>query len=128
MKLASIFQLQFLARVSVLTCTLLLLSIFAFSQTVYITKTGNKYHTSGCQYLSKSKIAIQIDTAVERSYTPCSVCKPSVTSSKRTQGIAQFESEPGKSVNSSHCTALTKAGNRCSRMTKDVNGRCWQHQ
>lgn len=44
------------------------------SVTVYITKTGSKYHRSGCQYLSKSKIAISLDDAKSRGYTACSRC------------------------------------------------------
>lgn len=43
--------------------------------TVYITKTGAKYHSSGCRYLSKSKISISLESA-KRSYSPCSVCNP----------------------------------------------------
>ncbi len=31
--------------------------------TVYVTNTGEKYHTGGCQYLRKSKIAISLDDA-----------------------------------------------------------------
>lgn len=42
---------------------------------VYITKTGAKYHSSGCRYLSKSKIPISLESA-KRSYSPCSVCNP----------------------------------------------------
>jgi len=45
------------------------------SVTVYITKTGTKYHRDGCKYLSKSKIAISLEQA-KKSYGPCSVCKP----------------------------------------------------
>jgi hypothetical protein len=44
--------------------------------TVYITKTGSKYHRDGCRYLSKSKIAITLKQAKDSGYTPCSVCKP----------------------------------------------------
>jgi ABC-type Zn uptake system ZnuABC Zn-binding protein ZnuA len=44
-------------------------------QTVYITKTGAKYHRAGCRYLSKSCIPISLSDA-RRSYTPCSVCNP----------------------------------------------------
>ena len=46
------------------------------SVTVYITKTGTKYHTSGCSYLKNSKIAISKDTAIAQGYTACSRCKP----------------------------------------------------
>lgn len=45
------------------------------SVTVYITKTGEKYHRDGCRYLSRSKIAISLENA-KRSYSPCSVCNP----------------------------------------------------
>lgn len=44
--------------------------------TVYITKTGSKYHSSGCRYLSKSKIPISKSDAKARGYTACSVCRP----------------------------------------------------
>ena len=43
--------------------------------TVYRTRSGTKYHRSGCRYLSKSKIPISLEEA-KRSYGPCSVCKP----------------------------------------------------
>lgn len=127
MKAIPIFSLQVAARTCLLTCTLLLLSFCAFSQTVYVTNTGSKYHTSGCQYLRKSKIAIQVDSAIIQNYTACSVCKPQVSSSNRKQGIAETETA-SKGATSSQCAALTKAGNRCLRMTKEANGRCWQHQ
>lgn len=44
--------------------------------TVYITKTGSKYHRGNCRYLRKSKIPISLEEAKRRGYTPCSVCKP----------------------------------------------------
>jgi len=43
---------------------------------VYITRTGEKYHQSGCRYLSKSKIEISKKEAVKNGYTACKVCKP----------------------------------------------------
>ncbi len=43
--------------------------------TVYITRTGSKYHRSGCRYLSRSKIPISLDEA-RRHYAPCSICRP----------------------------------------------------
>jgi len=45
-------------------------------ETVYITKSGNKYHKDGCKYLSKSKIPISVSEAQEKGYSACSVCKP----------------------------------------------------
>lgn len=44
-----------------------------YYQTVYITKTGEKYHRDGCRYL-KSCIAIELSDAQEQGYTPCSWC------------------------------------------------------
>jgi micrococcal nuclease len=46
------------------------------SETVYITKTGAKYHRDGCHFLSKSKIPITLKDAKARGYGPCSVCNP----------------------------------------------------
>ncbi|GAA0120808.1 hypothetical protein UT300018_01230 [Clostridium faecium] len=46
------------------------------STVVYITETGEKYHLGGCRYLSKSKIEISLQDAVNRGYTPCSRCSP----------------------------------------------------
>lgn len=42
--------------------------------TVYVTKTGDKYHVDGCSSLSRSKIAISYKDAVKKGYTPCSKC------------------------------------------------------
>ena len=44
--------------------------------TVYITKTGAKYHTSSCRYLRQSKIQTTKKEAVNAGYSACSVCKP----------------------------------------------------
>lgn len=44
--------------------------------TVYITRTGEKYHRSGCRYLSRSKIKTTKQMAVRNGYSPCKVCRP----------------------------------------------------
>jgi len=44
--------------------------------TVYITRTGSKYHRGSCSYLRKSKIPISLKDAKGRGYTPCSRCNP----------------------------------------------------
>jgi len=46
------------------------------SKIVYITRTGEKYHRESCRYLNQSKISIELNEAIKRGYTPCSVCKP----------------------------------------------------
>jgi hypothetical protein len=43
--------------------------------TVYITRTGTKYHCDGCRSLSKSKIPVKLDDA-KKHYGPCNVCRP----------------------------------------------------
>lgn len=45
------------------------------TQTVYITRTGSKYHRSSCRYLKYSKIPISLEKA-KQNYGPCSVCRP----------------------------------------------------
>ena len=43
--------------------------------TVYVTKSGSKYHKGHCSYLRKSKIPMSLKDAARR-YTPCSRCRP----------------------------------------------------
>lgn len=45
------------------------------SQVVYRTKTGTKYHMSGCSYL-KSKIETTVSEAKAMGLEPCSRCNP----------------------------------------------------
>ena len=44
--------------------------------TVYITKTGEKYHRDGCSSLRKSRLAVSLKEAVARRYGACKNCKP----------------------------------------------------
>lgn len=44
--------------------------------TVYITKTGGRYHREGCSHLSRSKIPLPLAQALKKGYIPCNVCKP----------------------------------------------------
>lgn len=44
-------------------------------ETVYITRTGSKYHRAGCQYLRRSRMPVSLKEA-KQSYDPCSVCRP----------------------------------------------------
>lgn len=46
------------------------------STTVYITKTGEKYHAEGCRHLAKSKIPISLIDAKNSGYEPCKTCRP----------------------------------------------------
>jgi hypothetical protein len=46
------------------------------SVTVYVTRTGTKYHCDGCRYLAKSQFAISLEDAKDQGYEPCSRCNP----------------------------------------------------
>ncbi len=51
-------------------------SVQPVGETVYVTKTGEKYHRGNCGYLAKSKRAMDLADAQAAGYTPCSRCKP----------------------------------------------------
>lgn len=44
--------------------------------TVYVTRTGEKYHRRNCRYLSRSKITTTKSKAIKDGYGACKVCKP----------------------------------------------------
>ncbi|APH17706.1 hypothetical protein [Clostridium botulinum] len=44
--------------------------------TVYKTRTGSKYHSSGCRYLKKSCYETTVSQARSEGLSPCSVCNP----------------------------------------------------
>ena len=114
---------------------LLFLGLMAFTfeisaQTIYVTKTGEKYHKSSCRYLKNSKNEITLEVAKSRGFTACSVCKPNGDSATPSQSVQPVKSEPTTpppKVTATQCTGKTKAGARCKRMTKDASGRCYQH-
>lgn len=99
-----------------------------FAQTVYVTKSGKKYHKANCRSLSKSSIAISLADANAKGYQPCKVCygKSANMSSQTTQPKEQSNTKVNDSE-STQCNATTKAGARCKRKTKSPNGFCKQH-
>lgn len=46
------------------------------SQSVYVTKTGKKYHTDKCRYYSDNCIKISKEDAKANGYEPCDSCNP----------------------------------------------------
>ena len=105
------------------------------AQTVYTTKTGEKYHTENCRYLKYSEKEITLQEAIDRGYQACSVCKPGISHEESKTKNSFYNSPESSNVpkqtntqaTASQCTGKTKAGNRCKRMTKNGNGRCYQH-
>lgn len=81
-------------------------SILTGEETVYVTKTGKKYHRAGCRYLSRSMIPISLKEATY-SYAPCSVCNPPVLNL-----IEPAQKEP---VKKSFIVYVTKTGAKYHR-------------
>ena len=87
---------------------------------VYITRTGKKYHTEDCRYLSKSKISIFLKEAIQRGYTPCSVCSPSTIEIEQPKiekpraadtsvSIPVYITKTGKKYHRSSCSYLRRS-------------------
>ena len=113
-------------------------SINLSAQTVYVTKTGEKYNKSICKYLKYSKKETTIKKAKSLGYSACKVCKPTMDNTAKIPDTSLYlvpksDSNTNKSatkiknVTSTRCKGKTKKGVRCKRMTKNSNGRCYQH-
>lgn len=97
--------------------------------TVYVTRTGAKYHAAGCRFLARSQIPIQLGEASAR-YGPCSVCNPPALSPaavhQPTVSVPRT-SAPPPPASSGRCQAITKQGTQCSRNAQTGRSYCWQH-
>ena len=103
----------------------------AQTETVYVTKTGAKYHRASCSSLSKSKIEMALVDAAAR-YGACKNCKPPVPSAipaieSRVAAPAAAAAPRTVPAKSSRCQATTKRGTQCSRSAQAGRGYCWQH-
>lgn len=80
---------------------LLTIPFYVASQTVYITKTGHKYHQSDCKFLKKSRNTIDLEAAKSLGYGPCSKCYPASGEAstyhieKVEQGFFPFQKQQG---------------------------------
>ena len=118
---------------------ILIVCLLAFTaqlnaQTVFTTKTGEKYHTNSCHYLKHSKKEIMLQKAIQYGYDACKVCKPSKRVSAKisetnllNNEVSKSSKAPLKKTTATQCTGKTKAGKRCKRKTKSASGRCYQH-
>ncbi len=113
----------------VLLATLMITEVC--SQTVYTTKTGEKYHTKTCRYVKQSKVEIDVKKALALGYDACSVCRPSVLRSNPSNNVSPEKTTAtparSKTTRAVQCSGKTKAGNRCKRKTNSASGRCYQH-
>jgi hypothetical protein len=89
---------------------LVMMSHKGFSQVVYSSAKGEKYHTADCK-LSGDADNIKLDAAKKAGKKPCGVCKPDEHLKDK---VAQ-------------CTGKTVDGTRCKRMTSSKAGKCYQH-
>ncbi len=44
--------------------------------TVYVTRTGEKYHRASCQHLRRSSSPMSLSEAKRAGYMPCKTCRP----------------------------------------------------
>jgi hypothetical protein len=101
------------------------------SETVYVTRTGAKYHRGDCSSLRSSKIPMSLaDAAVK--YQPCKICRPpvpaeTVAASTPSSGLSAKTNRSDRAVESGRCQATTKRGTQCSRKAKAGSTFCWQH-
>lgn len=97
----------------------------AAKQTVYVTRTGKKFHRDGCRYLARSRIPMALAEAAAI-YGPCSVCRPPILKADPTTASAT-PAPSKKSVLPGRCHATTRRGTQCSRRAKAGSKFCWQH-
>ena len=90
------------------------------AETVYVTRTGKRYHRAECRYLL-SKIKTNIEEAKASGYTPCKVCKPA-----RANGNAKAARSSDKDKKP-RCKAIANNGAQC-KQSASSNGYCRQHQ
>ena len=94
-----------------------------FSQTVFKTPSGQKYHLASCRVVKNVSQEITLSDAVALGLSPCKICKPSINYGA--------DLAPHKAQGQNHtvqCKGLTKSGSRCKHMTSIANGYCYQHQ
>jgi methylphosphotriester-DNA--protein-cysteine methyltransferase len=86
-------------QITILTLLLLMLTSVMVAQTVYVTKTGKKFHSESCVHLSKSSIPISLEDAKAKGFGACKSCNPEAilkTAAKDTLQIVKKEEKNEK--------------------------------
>lgn len=100
------------------------------TETVYVTRTGAKYHRDGCRHLSRSRIPMTLKEAAA-SYGACSVCRPPALRAASPAAPAAVTKPTAlprpAAAASTQCQATTKKGTQCSRRAQPGRSYCWQH-
>jgi len=104
-------------------------SVATTTETVYVTKTGEKYHRASCPSLARSQIPMSLAEAAAR-YGACSICKPPTLASPAEAAppasAPKTVAQPAP-VSAGRCQAVTKRGSQCSRRAQAGSNYCWQH-
>ncbi len=77
------------------------------AQSVYTTKTGEKYHKTTCKYLKYSKKEITLEKAISLGYQACKVCKPKANSTKNSATSTTSNAVSNKSTTTTTTTTTT---------------------
>jgi endonuclease YncB( thermonuclease family) len=88
-------------------------------ETVYVTKTGAKYHRAGCRHL-QSSIPMSLSEAAKR-YSPCSVCNPPSPKTHQASAPAPAVSQASAAAPSSSSIARPAQDNDKVPATVDRN-------
>jgi endonuclease YncB( thermonuclease family) len=89
--------------------------------TVYVTKSGKKYHRAGCRLLSQNKIALPLAQA-RGDHEACRLCEKAAPSAKTLLAQPENKTAPTR------CLGKTKSGERCKRDAEAEAKYCWQHR
>lgn len=102
-------------------CVLLIIQVSAASgdTIVYVTNTGEKYHSYGCQYLRKSCISISLSSAVASGYTRCSKCNPPILDPYTDSYTSSTYSSGNQSSSQPASNSGTQSSNQASSSTEN---------
>ncbi len=109
----------------ILLTTFLIVAVTSYSQYVYKTDTGKKYHKESCHHLKYSKAKITLSDAINKyNLEACKVCKPPKSNSQ----LIPYNNSDSKNCPTVQCKGTTQKGLRCKRKTKECKGYCYQHK
>lgn len=92
------------------------------ADTVYVTKSGKKYHRAACRLLSQNKVALPLAQA-RGDREACRLCMNAANASSKTLSL-----QPENKITPPRCLGKTKNGDRCKREAEAGTKYCWQHR
>lgn len=90
--------------------------------TVYITKSGAKYHKSTCNYLKGGGIPKKL-SEVKGTHTPCSVCKPNELNAESQEKKANYEGKTTSTGEKTSSGRIIHTGPRGGKYYINKNGK-----